>query len=796
MKIYLKFLVFSVLAIPACTDALGPEEMPESRGNVVETITVNLPQPGSLQTKSEFTIDDSGVRIVWAPGDTLGILPNQGDQVSFPLTTGVGTASAKYDGGAWGLKNDNSYSAYYPFNWKNHSASHDAVRISYEGQVQVGKDNPAHLGAFDYLASGPASPENNRLSLDLVRIGSIVCFQLNVPQPDTYTQAVLSSDVGFALDAGLDVTVTPPVANPIRTSSRISLGLKNLTTSNPNETINLYMMLMPVDLSGASSFRIALYGAAHTYFADLTGKKLDAGKPYMFTAGSVSEAIAFSDPVVKQLCISNWDSDGNGELDYEEASGVSSIGTVFQGNTRITTFNEFQYFTGLTELGNGAFSGCSGLESIVLPAGLTSIGEYAFNNCRKLTSIVIPEGVNVLADGLFAGCVKLSSLVMPGGIRISGQGVFESCAALSGRMTLAEGTEVVPERAFKGCVALEEIVLPVSLRRIEANAFDGCRNLQALSLPSGLEYVGSHAFQGCSSLVTLSLPDALETGPYGLFVGCSSLQEINIPSSWTQIGDDFFHGCSSLQSVLIPEGVIRVGDRSFLDCTALTSVSLPSSLLAVDEESFMNCSSLESITIPVGVTSLPQGVFSGCSSLSDVILPEGLVSIGLHAGDNGTFANCTSLKSIDLPASLRVIGKYAFFQSGLENPVIPSGVEIIAVGAFERAESLVGITLPSNLSEIERGILYLTALESLTVPSSVKIIKPKLPESLEMIMLLSSTPPILYDGTVIPDNECPIYVPARAVDTYKTAPVWSLYADRIQANSDGDAQNPQPGNWN
>ncbi len=794
MKKYLKFLVLSVLAVPACTDALEPEEMPES-GNVVETITVNLPQPGSLLTKSEFTINASGVRIVWAPGDTLGILPNQGDQVSFPLTSGLGTSSAKYDGGAWGLKNDNSYSAYYPFNWKNHSASHDAVRISYEGQIQDGNDNPSHLGAFDYLASGPASPENNRLSLDLVRIGSIVCFRLNVPQPDTYTQAVLTSDVDFVLDAGLDVTVTPPVANPVRTSSRINLGLKNFITSNPDETINLYMMLMPVDLTGASSLRIALYGEEHTYYADLTGKKLEAGNPYMFSASSVSEAIAFSDPQVKLVCISNWDSDGNGELDYEEAAAVSSLGTVFQGNTRIRSFDELQFFTGLTELTNNAFSGCSALERITLPAGLTALGEYAFNNCRNLTTLIIPEGVSVLADGLFAGCSKLNHLVLPDGIQTYGQSVFESCAALSGRITLAEGTLIVPEKAFKGCAALEEIVLPASLQRIEDNAFDGCRNLQALSLPSGLEYVGSHAFQGCSSLVTLSLPNALEAGPYGLFMGCSSLQEINIPSSWTQIGDDFFHGCSSLQSVLIPEGVIRVGDRAFLDCIALTSVSLPSSLLAVDEESFMNCSSLESITIPAGVTSLPQGVFSGCSSLSEVILPEGLVSIGLHTGDNGTFANCTSLKSIDLPASLRVIGKYAFFQSGLENPVIPGGVEIIAVGAFERAESLFDITLPSNLSEIERGILYLTALKSLTVPSSVKIIRPKLPESLEMITLLSSTPPILYDGTVIPDNGCPIYVPASAVDTYKSGAVWSSYADRIQANSDGDAQNPQPGNW-
>ena len=47
----------------------------------------------------------------------------------------------------------------------------------------------------------------------------------------------------------------------------------------------------------------------------------------------------------------------------------------------------------VTSIGYRAFTGCSGLTSIEIPAGVTEIGEYAFEWCRGLTSIEIPAGV-------------------------------------------------------------------------------------------------------------------------------------------------------------------------------------------------------------------------------------------------------------------------------------------------------------------------------------------------------------------------------------------------------------------
>ncbi len=45
----------------------------------------------------------------------------------------------------------------------------------------------------------------------------------------------------------------------------------------------------------------------------------------------------------------------------------------------------------------------------------------------------------------------------------------------------------------------------------------------------------------------------------------------------------------------------------------------------------------------------------------------------------------------------------------------------------------------------------------------------------------ATTPPALGTDVFANTNNCPIYVPAASVETYKAASGWSGYASRIQA---------------
>jgi len=149
--------------------------------------------------------------------------------------------------------------------------------------------------------------------------------------------------------------------------------------------------------------------------------------------------IDFADSVVKRICVENFDLDGDGEVNYEEAASVDSLKTLFQNNREIRLFNELAYFTGLSEIQKEAFLNCSNLEEVVLPDGLVTIGESAFTGCSSLRKIdlsactllktigasafknavsediVIPAAVNSIGSMAFAKIkyVRLLSVIPP-----------------------------------------------------------------------------------------------------------------------------------------------------------------------------------------------------------------------------------------------------------------------------------------------------------------------------------------------------------------------------------------------
>jgi hypothetical protein len=76
-----------------------------------------------------------------------------------------------------------------------------------------------------------------------------------------------------------------------------------------------------------------------------------------------------------------------------------------------------------------AFRSCSELSLITLPINLKFIRSAAFES-SGLTSIVIPEGVTDIGEGAFAGCTNLTSVTLPRSLKRIGSRVFSECASL------------------------------------------------------------------------------------------------------------------------------------------------------------------------------------------------------------------------------------------------------------------------------------------------------------------------------------------------------------------------------
>ena len=266
-----------------------------------------------------------------------------------------------------------------------------------------------------------------------------------------------------------------------------------------------------------------------------------------FKGGIMDKDIVFADPNVKALCVANWDTGGDGELNYVEAAAVTDLGQVFKGNTNIRSFDELQYFTGLASIGEYAFNNCEGLTSVTIPNSVTSIGDWAFVNCKSLTSMTIPSSVTSIGKVAFALCSGLTSITIPNSVTSIGTGTF----------------------SWSG---ITSATIPNSVTRIDGN-FQNCKSLASVSIPSSVTSIGTDAFNGCSALTSISIPNSVTSIGEKAFYDCTGLTSVSFPGSVTSIGQNAFHGCTYLTSVSIPSSVTSIGKYAFYGCTDLDSVT-------------------------------------------------------------------------------------------------------------------------------------------------------------------------------------------------------------------------------
>lgn len=127
--------------------------------------------------------------------------------------------------------------------------------------------------------------------------------------------------------------------------------------------------------------------------------------------------------------------------------------------------------------------------------------------------------------------------------------------------------------------------------------------------------------------------------------------------------------------------------------------------------------------------------------------------------ESHTFENGVGIVKFD--SDLTTIGKWAFLFTEITEITIPKTVTTIGAAAFGGSD-LTTITIPDSVTSIGGSAFNgCTSLSSITIEAT--------------------TPPTLGSVAFDNTNNCPIYVPAASVDTYKAASGWSTYASRIQA---------------
>ena len=338
--------------------------------------------------------------------------------------------------------------------------------------------------------------------------------------------------------------------------------------------------------------------------------------------------ITFADANVKAICVSNWDTNDDGELSRSEAAAVTSItkDSGFKSNTTIKSFDELSYFTGLTQIDSRTFDSCSGLTSVCIPSTVTTIGDYAFQGCRGLTSVTLPNGLTNIGNDAFWRCSGLISFTIPESVTSIGSGAFMECSSLTS-IDIPNGVTAISRTTFKGCSSLTSITIPEHVTSIGSGAFMECSSLTSVDIPNGVTTIGSYAFQLCSGLTSISIPERVTSiGTYA-FQLCSGLTSVTIPNSVISIGNQAFSGCSGLTTIIVEEENTKYDSRN--NCNAIIETAtntllvgcqntiIPSSVTSIGVWAFWRCSNLTSITIPSSVTSIGNEAFV-CGNLTSV----------------------------------------------------------------------------------------------------------------------------------------------------------------------------------
>ena len=282
-------------------------------------------------------------------------------------------------------------------------------------------------------------------------------------------------------------------------------------------------------------------------------------------------------------------------------------------NTLITIGEEMFYQSKLktvvipanaTTIGNSAFEQCASLISIDIPANVETIGTAVFCGCSSLTTVTFEKGSQLKTIGggssyygAFSYCTALTSIEIPASVETIGASAFKGCSSLA-TVTFENGSQLktigggsYSSGAFSDCTALTSIEIPASVETIEAAAFKGCSSLATVTFENGsqLKTIGggsysSGAFSDCTALTSIEIPASVETIEASAFKGCSSLATVT------------FENGSQLKTI---EGGYP-SSGTFADCTALTSIEIPASVETIEAAAFKGCSSLATVTFEKG----------------------------------------------------------------------------------------------------------------------------------------------------------------------------------------------------
>ena len=283
----------------------------------------------------------------------------------------------------------------------------------------------------------------------------------------------------------------------------------------------------------------------------------------------------------------------------------------------------------------------------------------AFSGCTSLTSVTLPANVRIIGNNSFYGCSNLSNVVFPDTIEKIGAFAFSRCGLTS--LVLPEYVEQLNYAVFSKCTSLSYVTIK-NIEQIGWATFDSCISLTTVNFNADSCWYG--AGTGYNIYVYSTAPETINGR---LWSNCPNLTTINIGNNVKLLKSDIFNGVSGITEITIPPAVKNMSG-AFNQCTGLTTVNY-NAKECVASSPFSGCLNLTNLNIGDSVEVIPYNFMSGITSLHDTLVLSGSVrEIGYNAFSNVVFS-AVFVNSQTPP----VLGETAFSGTNNTDLYVPCG---------------------------------------------------------------------------------------------------------------------------
>ncbi len=395
---------------------------------------------------------------------------------------------------------------------------------------------------------------------------------------------------------------------------------------------------------------------------------------------------------------------------------VSNVGNyAFYGCTGLKQIN---LSASVATIGSSAFYGCTGLESLRLNEGLQTINGSAFYYCTALTELVLPSTLKTLNSSAFRSCTSLDRVKLPASLSYVGYYAFQDCANLSAAVFLGSKPSTFYSYVFKNCDSDFSIYYTSAYANVWAPNGETSWNGWPIALwldPISGDCGDGVTFYFDPDTRTLtvsgsgSMADYASADEIPWAEAAAWIEHVVVEDGVTAVGNCAFAGCESLLDASLGAGLTRIGDFAFLGDAALTELTLPASVNAVNGSAFVWCSALDAFTVADGNTTYTavDGVLFNADGTELICwpagkgesyyeIPDGVLRVGDYA-----FAGAGDLQFVQFPETLSAVGSYAFAECADLNIVLfPAGSVSLGDSAFAGCSALEMVGFPGVLPTV------------------------------------------------------------------------------------------------